>query len=510
MNSAPIQGWNRSSSFSGITDSAAAATALATGELTLNGHVGLDRNKKKKQSIIEFAVNQGFKTAVISTTSLSHATPAAFISYGPERYDHDTINPHVFKSPVNLLLGGGLEKFKGPVPNHFLAIETLDQLNSEKSESQIIGTFYPDHFPYVAERPTEHPNLSDMSLAALNFLGTRSEKILLVVEGGRIDHGGHQNNIQNVIGETLEFDTCIEDIVKWNRGRNGFELLVTADHETGGLTILKNLGKDHYPEVSWRWKNHTNKNVPLYAWGSKSSLFQNALAHHTAINQHLKNLIHNKKETKLTYAGYIPDGYLDDSIYLNQTTTNIKLAHNDHGLGIGLLGIHPTLGESIVILIDRDYGSGTGLRDTHRKISDRKGIEDKLLSRFRHSQLKKNKKWGAEYAVVSVDGADSSFNYQVDGASLLGFTKKSSYSRLTHQNIAINYGQTEGHSDKMPGMEIFIPWNRLYPIVSLDKNKKIGLALYKVETATGNLIESFGDSSLAGQSNIIEYTVSSD
>ena len=214
MNSAPIQGWNRSSSFSGITDSAAAATALATGELTLNGHVGLDRNKKKKQSIIEFAVNQGFKTAVISTTSLSHATPAAFISYGPERYDHDTINPHVFKSPVNLLLGGGLEKFKGPVPNHFLAIETLDQLNSEKSESQIIGTFYPDHFPYVAERPTEHPNLSDMSLAALNFLGTRSEKILLVVEGGRIDHGGHQNNIQNVIGETLEFDTCIEDIVK--------------------------------------------------------------------------------------------------------------------------------------------------------------------------------------------------------------------------------------------------------------------------------------------------------
>jgi len=117
------------------------------------------------------------------------------------------------------------------------------------------------------------PHLSQMAETALDILDSDPDGFFLMIEGGKIDWAGHDNNLADVIGETIEFAKSIREILNWAEQRNDTLLIVTADHETGGLKVLKNNGKGKLPEVSWSSKNHTAIKVPVYAWGKRAGLF---------------------------------------------------------------------------------------------------------------------------------------------------------------------------------------------------------------------------------------------
>lgn len=121
--------------------------------------------------------------------------------------------------------------------------------------------------PFEYDGLGQLPHLADMAGAALAILDRDVDGFFLLVEGGLIDYAGHANDIERNIGETLSFAHTVERILEWAHGRDDVLLVVTADHETGGLTVLENRGEHHYPRVRWSTRNHTMAQVPLYAVG---------------------------------------------------------------------------------------------------------------------------------------------------------------------------------------------------------------------------------------------------
>jgi alkaline phosphatase len=147
----------------------------------------------------------------------------------------------------------------------------LQQLNTEQV-SMVSGQFGED-IPYETKWSANVPHLSQMTETALAILDNDPDGFFLMLEGGKIDWAGHDNDIANVTGETIEFANAVQIILNWAEQRDDTLLIVTADHETGGLKVTKNNGKGKLPDVSWSSKNHTATEVPVYAWGKRAVLF---------------------------------------------------------------------------------------------------------------------------------------------------------------------------------------------------------------------------------------------
>ena len=111
------------------------------------------------------------------------------------------------------------------------------------------------------------PHLSEMAEIALKLLDNDEDGMFLMIEAGRIDHGGHQNNIGRNIHETMEFSKTVRMVMDWAAKRSDTLILLTADHETGGLSVLADNGKGTFPTVTWSTDGHTGVNVPVYARG---------------------------------------------------------------------------------------------------------------------------------------------------------------------------------------------------------------------------------------------------
>ena len=114
-------------------------------------------------------------------------------------------------------------------------------------------------------------HLREMTAAALDILDNDADGFFMMVEGGRIDHAGHTGNIQDNVFETLEFAAAVQEAIDWAGVRTDTLIVVTADHETGGLSIVLNKGQGNFPDVDWTGGGgHTGVNVPIYAWGANA------------------------------------------------------------------------------------------------------------------------------------------------------------------------------------------------------------------------------------------------
>ncbi len=258
------------SSDSLITDSGAAATALSSGYKTYNGAIGVDSMKKKKVTIIEALENIGFSTGLITSTRITHATPASFASHQDSRSKENEIAFDYLNSGVDFLAGGGyrhfvskenqlglkskrtdkglLEKFNKKGYDIFLSErDTQKFLDSNLNNSdKVLALFSSSHIPYVIDRDEksamsyEYPSLDQMTKKGIEFLYKKSKEsgFFLMVEGGRIDHAAHANDPIGVIYETLELDNAIKEALDfYKKHPNDTLILITADHETGGLTL---------------------------------------------------------------------------------------------------------------------------------------------------------------------------------------------------------------------------------------------------------------------------------
>ena len=267
-----------------ITDSAAAATAMATGVKVANGVISLaiPGDGSELETLLEYFKARDRSTGLVTTTSWYHATPAAFGAhvasrgnYGGIWYDYlDQTRPNVvFGGDTN----GNIATVSASAGYTVVTDRVAMQASDTQAETMVFGQFGAGNMPYEFDGLGPLPHLSEMTATALDILDNDPDGFFLMVEGGRIDHAGHANDLQRNILETIEFDNTVKVALDWAAGHSNTLILVTADHETGGLTVLANNGVNVLPTVTWSTTGHSAANVPVYAWGANAQMISGVM-----------------------------------------------------------------------------------------------------------------------------------------------------------------------------------------------------------------------------------------
>ena len=264
---------------SSVTDSAAAATAMATG-IKVNNYVislRIPGDSSESETTLEYFKSRGKATGLVATSYITHATPAAFGAHETSRYNLTQIaGDYLNQTRPNILFGGGTNGMSvaaAQAAGYTVVTDTngLFALDTE-AEAFVSGQFGTTHLPYELDGLGNLPHLHEMTQVALNLLDNDPDGFFLMVEGSRIDHAGHDNDLPRNIHETLEFDRSVETVFNWMGDREDTLILVTADHETGGLLVTADNGVSNYPSVTWSTTGHTSTPVPVYALGLNAHL----------------------------------------------------------------------------------------------------------------------------------------------------------------------------------------------------------------------------------------------
>ncbi len=273
-----------------ITDSAAGATAYATGFRTFNGAIGVLPDSQPARTVLEIAQQRGMATGLVATSSIVHATPAAFAAHVPDRNMYPAIAAQMAAQKIDVLLGGGLGFFDGslrPDSNNLLPemltgggalVKTADELKQLDIENtrHLVGLFAENHMPRAGER---HPTLPEMTQAALGVLDKNPNGFFLMVEGSQPDWRGHANEpLDQVTAEVLDFDHAVQVGLDYAKDHPETLIVVLADHETGGLAIqyapnANYRAGDPPVEAGYTTRSHTGEMIPLFAAGPGAERF---------------------------------------------------------------------------------------------------------------------------------------------------------------------------------------------------------------------------------------------
>ena len=267
-----------------ITDSAAGATAFASGIKTYNGAIGVQPNKKPSPTILEEAELNNKATGMVSTSTIVHATPAAFIAHQESRAMYEEIAADFLTTDIDVFIGGGKKYFdRRDSDNRNLYQELThkgylvkDYFYSSLSDikvipNQKIAYFTSDEDPLPVSQGRNY--LQTASHLAIDQLSNNSkEGFFLMIEGSQIDWGGHANNSDYIITEMLEFDKVIGSVLDWAIKDKNTLVIVTADHETGGYAI--NGGSMGDLQTAFTSTYHTAELIPVFAHGPGSAAFR--------------------------------------------------------------------------------------------------------------------------------------------------------------------------------------------------------------------------------------------
>ena len=277
-----------------LTDSAASGTAIATGKKTLNGMVGMDPEKNALTSILEILHEKGYKSALIATSSIVHATPAAFYAKVEARREYQEIAKQLMTSPVDIFIGGGKKHFTDRKDDKNLLADNsvfdfVDSLEEFKqSNSDKIGFLtYPDEPPSILDG--REPRLAVLIQAVLEKLDGENP-FFLMVEGSQIDWAGHANDIEFLLEELREFDEAINLSLDFSKKNASTLVIATADHETGGLSITGGSQSKDTIVDSWGTGGHTATFIPVFSSGYKAIDFA-GVYDNTEIFAKLLNLV---------------------------------------------------------------------------------------------------------------------------------------------------------------------------------------------------------------------------
>ncbi len=284
--------------FGAVTDSAAAGTAIATGTKVANGVISqaLPGDGSNLTSMLDIFKSMGKSTGLVTTTQITHATPATFGAKEPSRNNRVQIGQdYLNDSRPNVLFGGednGLDTAIINTDGNYTLVKNRAELNALDTDNEplVAGLFGGGgHLPYEYDyaqgsdpRYDTIPHLSEMTDAAIDLLDNDPDGFFLMVEGGRIDHAGHTGGNLTLktgrnIYETIEFANTIQTVLDWanlnDPGLADTLIIVTADHETGGLVVTEtDPTAGVLPAVTWGGLSHTGVNVPLAAIGANSNL----------------------------------------------------------------------------------------------------------------------------------------------------------------------------------------------------------------------------------------------
>ena len=274
----PITGivYNHSAN-SVYTDSAAAATTWSTGVKTINRYLAVDAEKKFLPTIPELLSTKGYKSGLVATSSITHATPAAFYAHIENRYKEKEIAKMLVDSDIDIALGGGTDFFdvtpSEDSPYMIYDKKLLDS-NLLSSKEQVIGLFAEDGF----DRRLEPPTQLEMTQVALSFLEKKSQNcagFFLMSEGSQIDWAGHDNNVEYMLVEFADFDATVQAATNFAVENKDTLILVTADHATGGLVLQGPKGSK--VRAQWTTGSHDLSPINIYAYGPGSELFSGVM-----------------------------------------------------------------------------------------------------------------------------------------------------------------------------------------------------------------------------------------
>ena len=277
-----------------VTDSAASGTAMATGHGTNNGMVGVTPDGSPVENLFERALADGKAVGVVTTTSVTDATPASFMAHVTSREMEFDIARQIVEGGASVVMGGGMSYFlpprEGRRPDGLDLTETAHtngfDVVFDKSQMQaaagkrLLGLFAEDDMPYERIRGTDQvPSLAEMTAKALEILALDPDGFVLVVEGGRIDHAEHENSIADAVADFLAFDEAIGEGMAYQDQDSTLTIVVSADHDCGGPAItaagygypsynqVDEIAEDSCRFVRWVSGGHTGTMVPVFARG---------------------------------------------------------------------------------------------------------------------------------------------------------------------------------------------------------------------------------------------------
>ncbi len=279
-----------------VTDSAASGTAIATGEKTYNGAIGVDIDKKPIKNVRERSEDKGMATGIVSTSAITHATPASFVAHQPKREMYEEIAGDFLKTNIDVFIGGGYSHFAERKDGKNLIIDLknkgykvirdVDSLKYIK-EGKMACLTAPKHNPQAEQR---NDMLRKASIAAIDILKKDKDGFFLMIEGSQIDWGAHQNDMTYIVKEVLDFDKTVGEVLKFAVKDKNTLVIVTADHETGGLAIIDGDLKKGSVEGAFTTGHHTGLLVPIFAFGPGSEHFRGFMEN-TEISKKIINLL---------------------------------------------------------------------------------------------------------------------------------------------------------------------------------------------------------------------------
>jgi alkaline phosphatase len=260
-----------------IPDSASNGTALATGTRVNVGviSVATPGDGHELPTLLEYYKGQGKSTGLVPTSYMTDATPAAFGAHEPTRSNRSQIaNDYFTTSRPNVLLGGGdngMTLAAAAAAGYAVVTDAagLSAVNTNAT-SYLSGQFGSGQMAYEYGGVGTQPHLSQMTSVALDVLDNNSNGFFLMVEGGNIDHANHSNDMTRMVREMKEFSNTVQTAMNWAAGRNDTLIIVTADHESGGLAAVTDGGANNNPGGTWKTTGHSLEDVPIYAWGPNS------------------------------------------------------------------------------------------------------------------------------------------------------------------------------------------------------------------------------------------------
>lgn len=261
------------------TDSAAGATAYATGQKTNNRALGIGPEGDTLRNLPDILNEYQFSSGIITTDQLTGATPAAFYAHHSERDDANDIAAWLPNSQLDLFIGGGQKDFTRFGVNRLEelengGIELLDELKEVgNSSSSRVGYFSAEGSNLSIENG-RGDFLKTSAMEALEYLGRKKTPFFLMIESALIDSGGHANSTSTIVTEMLDFDILIGEMIKYADQNSGTLLIITADHETGGVSIPQGNLQSGEVELAFHSDDHTGIMVPVFAYGSHSGDFR--------------------------------------------------------------------------------------------------------------------------------------------------------------------------------------------------------------------------------------------
>jgi alkaline phosphatase len=293
---------NTSSSRQDITDSAAGATAFASGIKTYNGAVGVADDSTEVETIVEIISPKGINTGVIATSTITHATPASFYGHVINRGMEEDLAEDLVNSEIDFFAGGGANFFYNRMDGS--SLEQTMKENKFVMDTASLGSFTDikshEKVGYLLAKGQMSPSaegrgdyLPRATELGIQFLNKDNNNFFLMVEGSQVDWGGHANNAEYLISELIDFDNAIGKALDFAENEGNTLVVVTADHETGGFTLSSTTktneeGRQYsdYNEITGTFSTggHSATLIPVFAYGPGaeefSGIYQNSEIFH--------------------------------------------------------------------------------------------------------------------------------------------------------------------------------------------------------------------------------------